>query len=237
MFVLDMHTHSLASGHATHNTITEMAKEAARKGLSLLGISDHGPATPLSGTASYFRSLKLAPRSRAGIMVLYGAEANILDNKGTLDLDHSILSDLDYVIASMHLPNRPPESMNSNTEAYIEAMKHPEVKIIGHCDDTRYPVDFEALLKASIQYHTLLEINNASLAPGSYRGNTEANNLELLSLCKQYGQPVLLASDSHGTAHIGDFSYAMQLVEKVNFPHSLILNYDREAFLKFLSNF
>ena len=40
--VLDIHTHTTASGHA-YNTIYEMAQSASRKGLALLGISDHGP--------------------------------------------------------------------------------------------------------------------------------------------------------------------------------------------------
>ncbi len=41
--ILDIHTHTVASGHA-YNTIYEMAQSASRKGLALLGISDHGPA-------------------------------------------------------------------------------------------------------------------------------------------------------------------------------------------------
>ena len=43
--ILDMHTHTVASGHA-YNTIYEMAQSAADKGLELLGIADHGPAMP-----------------------------------------------------------------------------------------------------------------------------------------------------------------------------------------------
>ena len=43
MYLSDIHTHSIASGHGTNCTISDMAKEAGRKGLKLLGISDHGP--------------------------------------------------------------------------------------------------------------------------------------------------------------------------------------------------
>ena len=45
MYLSDIHTHSIASGHGTNCTISDMAKEAGRKGLKLLGISDHGPGT------------------------------------------------------------------------------------------------------------------------------------------------------------------------------------------------
>lgn len=42
MYLSDMHTHSIASGHGTSCTISDMAKSASRKGLKLLGITDHG---------------------------------------------------------------------------------------------------------------------------------------------------------------------------------------------------
>ncbi len=42
MYLSDIHTHSIASGHGTTCTISDMAKAASRKGLKLLGITDHG---------------------------------------------------------------------------------------------------------------------------------------------------------------------------------------------------
>ena len=45
-FLLDMHTHTLASGHA-YGTIREMAQAAAENGLKLLGISEHAPGMEL----------------------------------------------------------------------------------------------------------------------------------------------------------------------------------------------
>ena len=79
MYLSDIHTHSIASGHGTTCTISDMAKAASKKGLKLLGISDHGPGTLASGTSSYFRSLPFYPRKRFGIDILYGVELNILD--------------------------------------------------------------------------------------------------------------------------------------------------------------
>ena len=51
-YELDIHTHTVSSGHYTHDTITDMVKYAARTGIRLLGISEHGPAIPHSCTAS-----------------------------------------------------------------------------------------------------------------------------------------------------------------------------------------
>ena len=54
MLTFDIHTHTIASGHGTRDTISDMAKEAAARGLSTLGISDHSPATPGAASLSYF---------------------------------------------------------------------------------------------------------------------------------------------------------------------------------------
>ena len=43
--LLDMHNHTIASGHA-YSTIQEIAAEANKKGLKYVGITDHGPKMP-----------------------------------------------------------------------------------------------------------------------------------------------------------------------------------------------
>lgn len=168
--IFDIHTHTIASGHGSAATITDMAKTAFVRGLKLLGISDHGPATPGGGKPSYFRSLANAPRMRLGVEMLYGAEVNILDDQGTLDLEDEILARLDYVIASIHKPVKKPGTIDENTAAYIAAMKNPYVRIIGHCDDVKYPVDYPAIVQAAMENRVLLEINSCSLSPEGYRG-------------------------------------------------------------------
>ena len=63
--ILDVHTHTLASGHA-YNTMWEMAQEAAKKGLQLLGITDHAPQMPGSSHEYYFSNLRAVwPHSSA----------------------------------------------------------------------------------------------------------------------------------------------------------------------------
>lgn len=234
MYLCDMHTHTIASGHGTSCTIADMAKKAHEKGLTLLGITDHGPATLGAGTPSYFRSLAHAPRKRCGIRVCYGVELNITDFSGNLDLEDEILEGLDYAIASMHRPNLRPGGQTANTLAYIQAMKHPAVRMIGHCDDVKYPVDYDELTAAAREYGIVMEINNSSLSPEGYRGDTRANNRMLLEGCLRNRVPVLLSSDSHGTAHIGDFTYARAMVQEMNYPEELILNDKPEQVLKLL---
>ena len=234
MFLSDIHTHSIASGHGTSCTITQMAKAASCKGLSLLGITDHGPSTIGAGTVSYFRSLSAAPRKRFGIQLLLGAKVNILDEQGRIDLPADVLSGLDYVIASMHVQNLRPADRQSNTLALLNVMQHPCVKVLGHIDNTQYDLDYEAVIRSAAHSQVLMEINEASLAPYGYRGDTRPNCRRILELCLQYQVPVLLSSDNHGISHIGDFTYGKAFAKDCNFPPDLILNSQIPRLLSFL---
>lgn len=228
---LDIHTHTIASGHYTTDTITDLAKTAALKQLQLLGICEHGPAIPGSCNENYFRNLRFAPSERFGIRLLYGAEVNIISYDGKLDLSDSIMEHLDYCIVGMHTPCLKPGNITQNTDAYIQAMQNPYIKIIAHPDDVKYPVDYRTLVKTAIQNHVFLEINNSSLAPNGYRGNVKENNIQILNLCKEYGYPIVLSSDSHGRENVGNFCHALSLIEEVGFPTELILNQSVETFL------
>ena len=235
VFEADIHTHSIASGHYTTDTIADMARYAADRGLKILGISEHGPAMPASCTLSYFRGLSHAPSMRMGIRMLYGAEVNILDPSGSLDLPETIRKQLDYCLAGIHTPCFcTGQGADDYTDTYIHAMANPYIHILAHPDDAGYPVDYRRLTQAAMDHHVLLEINNASLAPDGYRGKTKENDRTILELCKKYHYPVLFSSDSHGHANICNFKYAMELVRETDFPMGLVLNTSAERLLAFL---
>lgn len=222
----DIHTHSLASGHGSRETITDMARAAAAASLDILGISDHGPATPGSGSSSYFRNLRLADRRRFGVAILYGVELNILNKDGDVDLDDELIATLDYALISMHPDTFRSGSTASNTQAFIGAMRHPGVRFLGHPDDGRFPVDYERLLSAAKEHHVFPELNNSSLMPQAFRKDGLRNSIEILTICKNLRLPVLLSSDSHGASHIGDMRYIFPLLEQCDFPAELIINSD-----------
>ena len=236
MLYADLHTHSIASGHSAPETIQAMAREASKKGLYLLGISDHGPATPGAAKASYFRSLKSAPHIRESVHLYYGTEASILSFQGALDLEDNILSALDYAIASIHRPFLAPGNVFQNTDAYLSAMEHPQVRIIGHCDDARYETDYERLICAAREKQILLEINNTSFSPMQYRGNTRDNLRKILFICRRLDYPVILSSDSHRLCDIGNVSMASAFLKAEGFPDSLVINYDKAALQRWLSH-
>ena len=102
-YVLDVHTHTIASGHA-YNTIKEMAQSASEKGLELLGITEHAMKMPGTCHSFYFANLKMLERKMFGVEMLFGVELNILNQDGEVDMEENLLKKMDIVIASMHIP-------------------------------------------------------------------------------------------------------------------------------------
>lgn len=232
-YVLDTHTHTLASGHA-YNTMNEMIASASKKGLELLCITEHAPSMPGSCGGIYFQNLRVCRREKSGIRVMYGVELNIMDFEGNIDLDSQLLKQLDLRIASLHFPCCAPGNAEENTNAYIQAMKNPLIDIIGHPDDNRYPIYYERLVKAAKSHRIMLEINNSSLLPTSFRAGAKENDKILLNLCREYEVPIAIGSDAHVEEEVGNFSCADELICEMGFPEELIANTSVEKFEKYL---
>ena len=75
---------------------------------------------------------------------------------------------------------------------------------------------------------TLIELNNASLSPKSFRKNAKEADKEILRLCEKYEVPVVVSSDAHVEEDILNFEYADALLCEVNFPLELIVNTSAE---------
>lgn len=228
-YVLDTHTHTIASGHA-YSTISEMAQAAADKGLELLAITEHAPMMPGSCQQIYFSNLVVVPRQMYGIEMMFGVELNILDYDGHIDLNDFILDRLDLRIASLHTPCIDPGTVEENTNAILGAIKNPRIDIIGHPDDATYPLDLEKVVYAAKEYKTLLEVNNNSLNPRGARKNARENILTMLSYCKKLQVPVIMNSDSHVFADVARHDFSDTVIEEADFPEKLIVNRSVEAF-------
>lgn len=228
-YVLDTHTHTLASGHA-YSTISEMAKAASEKGLELLAITEHAPMMPGSCQQIYFSNLVVVPRQMYGVELMFGTELNILDYDGHVDLNDFILDRLDLRIASLHTPCIESGTVEENTNAIIGAIKNPRIDIIGHPDDATYPLDLEKIVYAAKIYKTLLEVNNNSLNPKGARKDARGNILTMLSYCKKLKVPVIMNSDSHVFSDVGRHDFSDSVIAEADFPEELIVNRSVKAF-------
>ncbi len=234
--ILDSHTHTIASGHA-YNTIYEMAHTASEKGLELLGITEHSVKMPGTCHEYYFKNLRILPRTMCGIEVMFGAEANILDYDGSLDMEQKLLEQMDVVVASLHTPCIRPGTIEENTRAYLKVMENPAVNIIGHPDDSRYPIDYEALVLGAKEHGKLIELNNGSLHPLGARQDPLPNDVRLLELCRKYGVMVIQDSDAHCADEVGNHQFTDLLLEEMDFPEELIVNRSVELYKSFINRF
>ena len=233
--LVDTHSHTIASGHA-YSTLSEMARAAAARGLQALAVTEHAPQLEKTCGLFYFMNYDVIPRQMHGIRLLMGAELNIMDSDGTVDLPENICRELDITVASIHPPcYRSESTIENNTRAYVEVMKKPYVNIIGHPDDSRIPVDYEVLVKTAKETGTLLELNNSSLRPQSSRVGARENMLIMLDLCRQYGAPVTTGSDAHIDVDAGNFERAASLLKYCAFPEELVVTTDFEKIRPFLN--
>lgn len=235
---LDCHTHTVSSGHA-YSTWQENAHEAAVTGLKLIACTDHAPSMPGGAHPYYFQNLGALPKVYEGVRVLSGAEVNILNNHGDVDLPDPLLRKLEYVVASVHEPCIERETGFDVVTAYRQTMKnHPFVTTIGHPDGTRLPgdppIDYDALTDAAAQYGVLLEINNHSLIAAQHSERVSCNYRRLLRCCMEKELPVILSSDAHFSGYVGQMEEALRLLEAERFPEELVLNTSADRFITYL---
>ena len=231
--LVDTHTHTIASDHA-YSTVLENAAAAARAGLEALAVTDHTPPLTDAPRMSHFRNLRVLDRVIDGVIILRGAELNICDARGGLGVADSDLSDMDLCIASIHTVVYGSPDPAENLRAYQGAMEDARVKIIGHPEDGRAPVDFFALARAARDAGVLIEVNNSSLRPISYRQNTRENMTALLRACEACGAHICLGTDAHFAPAVGRFDESLSLLEELHFPEELVANTSLEKFLDFI---
>lgn len=219
---LDMHTHTIASGHA-YSTLRENIKVAAERGLRIFGTSDHAKAMSGIYSNAVFGNYRAVPRIVDGVVILCGVGANIVDSDGTIDIDLDRRL-VDYAIVSLHRQCFTSVSEAINTEAVIRATDHPSVKIIGHPDDDRFPLDYDRLSEAICERDLFCEVNNSSLKVNGPRLGARENLMELLSIGKKKQMKVIVGSDAHFDAEVGNFELAEGLLREIDYPEALIVN-------------
>jgi len=231
----DLHVHTVASGHA-YSTVEEVTKEASRKGLRLIALTDHGPALPGGAHPYHFWNLRIMPPELNGVRILKGVEANITNPHAELDLDEEYLSALELVHAGFH-PRCGYESSSvaENTATLIKAMDNPFVDFIVHPGNAKFPIDPEPLVSAALDKGIALEINNSSFLPTSSRQAALNYDLQIIDLAKEKGVPIILSSDAHIYTQVGDVGKAVELVAEAGIKPGQVLNTSVERIFEYLA--
>ena len=245
----DTHTHTLASGHA-YSTIEENLRAGKEQGLELVGITDHFSSFFVPSTDfacfGFFINKKALPEVWHGVRLLFGAEVDIIDLKGNLfghDLyipypnkngvkltyEEGILNRLDYLIASVHYKDFAANStVVENTELYIKALEHENVKILGHIVRSGLEFDIDEVVKAAKSLNKMIEINEASFGHGE---TVRERCLKVALACAKYGTKIAVNSDAHSSFEIGKYPNTENFLDEIDFPVELIGNRDAETFL------
>jgi len=232
--IADLHTHTIASGHA-YGTIREMALEASNRGLQLLGISEHAPGIPGTVNPFYYNNLQVIPRTLYGVEIIHGCEINVLSG-GKLSLKQEYIDLLDYAIVGIHRQCYEDAGKDQNTNNLIECMKNKKVRFVSHPDDDHTPLDYEELVIAAQKYNVALEVNNSSLIKEKRRLNCVQNYKKMLELCMRYGVNIIVNSDAHDPSWVAEFGLAYKLLTELKFDEDLILNNHLEKVKKFILN-
>lgn len=219
--VVDTHTHTIASGHA-YSTLNENCAEAAKKGIKLIAVTDHGPAMPGGPHIFHIRNQGILPNFINEVEVLKGVEANIIDYSGKLDIEDNALKKLDIVLASLHDVCIQRGNVEENTRALIGAMKNQYVDIIAHPGNPAFPIDVNAVLEAALEYNVMIEINNSSL--GTSRPGSLENCMYIAQIAAEKGNLIALGSDAHYCTYIGEFPKAYELIEGAGIKLENIIN-------------
>ncbi|MEG6584312.1 DNA polymerase/3'-5' exonuclease PolX [Dendrosporobacter sp. 1207_IL3150] len=162
-----IHIHTSSSdGQAT---IAELAAKAQEIGWNYLGISDHSQSAHYAGGLKTQQVLEQRceidklNNKNPNFRILAGIESDIrLD--GSLDYSDDILSQFDFVIASVHSGFKQDEQ--TMTKRIIKAMSNRFVSVLGHATGRillkrpGYKVNLPEIINAAAQTGTTIEINS-----------------------------------------------------------------------------
>jgi DNA polymerase (family X) len=164
------HNHTTASDG--RNTLAEMAAAADALGWEYLGIADHSKSSVQAKGLDEERLLKQVAEIRAlnaskrfKVHLFAGVECDILAD-GRLDYDDAVLTQLDYIVASVH--NLFAQDEATMTARIVKALEHPCTMMLGHLTGRLllqpnrhegYRVNVAKAIDAAIANGVIMEIN------------------------------------------------------------------------------
>lgn len=237
----DYHTHTVYS-HGKGSVLNN-ALAAKEKGLSEIGISDHGFAHPAFGLSR--RKIDGLKKDCAdateisGVKVLVGIESNIIGEDGTVDLKEKYYDDFDLFLAGIHkfvlykphtcfklfIPNYVCSTLKKtdvaewvikeNTKTLVNVIKNNPVDAITHLNYCSYS-DAKEVAKAAADYGTYIELNSKKV----HLSDDELYEVE------KTGVNFIINSDAHSPNRVGEISLVENMLKRVNIPLNRVKNID-----------
>jgi len=208
-----LHNHTLASDG--QDTLAAMAQAAADLGLEWLGIADHSKSSfqahglDEKRLHTQIEEIHALNSKKPKCTLLAGTECDILKG-GKLDFPNSVLSELDYVIASVHSGFSSDEK--EMTDRIIRAMENEHVTCLGHptgrllLEREAYPVNIPKILEAAAATGTWIELNaNPWRLDLDWRWWHKARDLGILCC---------INPDAHQTSHLRFLDIGTTLARK-----------------------
>jgi DNA polymerase (family 10) len=208
-----LHNHTLASDG--QDSLSSMAQAAAEQGLEWLGIADHSKSSfqanglDAKRLETQIEEICLLNSKKPKCTLLAGTECDILKD-GKLDFPDSLLSELDYVVASVHSGFTSDEK--EMTQRIIRAMENPHVTCLGHptgrllLEREAYPLNIPKILDAAAATGTWIELNaNPWRLDLDWRWWHKARDLGILCC---------INPDAHKTAHLRFLDFGVTLARK-----------------------
>ncbi|MGO9889415.1 MAG: PHP domain-containing protein [Solirubrobacteraceae bacterium] len=204
----DLHSHTTWSdGRAS---VEEMGRAARDRGYDYLAICDHTPAvgavrglTP-DDVRRQGEEIAAANEVLAPFRLLRGIECDILAD-GRLDLPDDVLSELDWVQASVHGGQRMPAP--EMTRRVEEALRNPYVRCLSHPTGryiNRRPenaLDLDRTFALAVELQVALEVNG--LAPRLDLSGKHVRD------ALRAGVEIVCSTDAHSTAGLENMALAV----------------------------
>ncbi len=212
----DFHVHTVYSDG--DGTAAAMVEAAGARGLGAVALTDHGPelsvGTPREKLTPMLQDIELA-REDAGIPVLAGIEANVVDESGAIDVDHEFIEKLDILVAGIHKLGKatdPVELSRDYLGRATKAIERHEIDVFAHPFYFHHYLaphllreELEGFVKLAAERGVAVELNMKYKAPDE----------DFLRLCLCEGVKLSVGTDAHTVAEVGRVDWALAVLRRV----------------------
>lgn len=195
------------------NSIEQMVNEVKKNfSYEYIVVTDHSKSLRIANGIDenkllmQIEAIQLLNKKLGENFVKTGIEVEILAD-GSLDISDEVLSQLDWVTASIHTNLK-----KDNTERIIRACQNPYVNCIGHPtgriigEREAYMLDIEKVFEIAKQTNTAFEINT--------QPNRMDLNDRLTNLARKKGVKLVISSDSHSIQNLSYIKLGIDIARR-----------------------